>query len=34
MVEQHTLAKKSIPDDIRAAFERGAPGVVTNHAGI
>jgi acyl-CoA thioester hydrolase len=34
MVDTQTLAKKSIPDDIRAHFERGAPGVVTNHAGI
>ena len=34
MVDTHTLTKKPIPDEIRAAFERGAPGVVTNHAGI
>ena len=33
MVDAHTLAKKPIPDDIRAAFERGAPGVETDHAG-
>ena len=33
MVEAHTLAKKPIPDDVRAAFERGAPGVETDHAG-
>jgi acyl-CoA thioester hydrolase len=33
MVDTHTLAKKPIPDDIRAAFERGAPGVETDHAG-
>lgn len=33
MVEAHTLAKKPIPDDVRSAFERGAPGVVTDHAG-
>jgi acyl-CoA thioester hydrolase len=33
MVDTHTLAKKPIPDDIRAAFTRGAPGVVTDHAG-
>ena len=32
MVDTHTLAKKPIPDDIRAAFERGAPGVATDHA--
>jgi acyl-CoA thioester hydrolase len=34
MVDTHTLAKTPIPADLRAAFERGAPGVVTNHAGI
>ena len=33
LVEAHSLKKKPIPDDIRAAFERGAPGVVTDHAG-
>ena len=33
MVDAHTLAKKPIPDDIRAAFERGAPGVEMDHAG-
>jgi acyl-CoA thioester hydrolase len=33
MVDAHTLAKKPIPDDIRAAFERGAPGAETDHAG-
>jgi acyl-CoA thioester hydrolase len=33
MVEAHTLQKKPIPDHIRAAFERGAPGIVTDHAG-
>jgi acyl-CoA thioester hydrolase len=33
LVDAQTLAKKSLPDDIRAAFERGAPGVITDHAG-
>jgi acyl-CoA thioester hydrolase len=33
MVDQHTLTKKPIPADIRAAFEHGAPGVETDHAG-
>jgi acyl-CoA thioesterase FadM len=33
MVDTHTLAKKPVPDDIRATFERGAPGRVTDHAG-
>jgi acyl-CoA thioester hydrolase len=33
MVDAHTLAKRPIPDDIRAAFEHGAPGVETDHAG-
>ena len=33
MVDAHTLAKKPIPGDIRAAFARGAPGVETDHAG-
>jgi len=34
MVDTKTLTKQPIPADLRAAFERGAPGVVTNHAGI
>jgi acyl-CoA thioester hydrolase len=34
LVEAHTLAKKPIPDDIRAAFDRGAPGVEVDHAGF
>ena len=33
MVDTQTLTKTPIPNDIRAAFERGAPGVVTDHAG-
>lgn len=33
MVDSRTLTKKLIPPDVRAAFERGAPGVETDHAG-
>jgi acyl-CoA thioester hydrolase len=33
MVDAHTLTKRTIPDDIRAAFELGATAVETNHAG-
>jgi acyl-CoA thioester hydrolase len=33
MVDGHSLTKKAIPDGVRAAFERGAPGVETDHAG-
>ena len=33
MVDTHTLAKKPIPDEVRTTFERGAPGVVADHAG-
>jgi acyl-CoA thioester hydrolase len=33
LVDAKTLAKMSIPADIRAALERGAPGVVTDHSG-
>ena len=32
LVAQHTLVKMSIPDWLRAAMERGAPGVITDHA--
>ena len=32
MVDTHTLAKRPIPEKIRTTFERGAPGVVTDHA--
>jgi acyl-CoA thioester hydrolase len=32
VVDEHTLKKRVIPDDVRAALERGAPGVVTDHA--
>jgi len=34
MVNTHTLAKQPIPEDIRAAFERGAPNVYVDHAGF
>jgi acyl-CoA thioester hydrolase len=33
LVKAHTLEKTPIPDHVRAAFERGARGVVTDHAG-
>ena len=33
LVEQGTLRKTPLPPDFRAALERGAPGIVTNHAG-
>jgi acyl-CoA thioester hydrolase len=33
LVEADTLKKRPIPDDVRAAFERGAPDIVTDHAG-
>ncbi|MFN7996599.1 MAG: thioesterase family protein [Bryobacteraceae bacterium] len=29
----HSLQKTPLPGDLRAALERGAPGVVTDHAG-
>ena len=32
MVAPHTLTKMSIPDTLRAAMGRGAPGVITDHA--
>jgi acyl-CoA thioester hydrolase len=32
-VDAHTLKKKPIPDDMRAVFLRGAPGVEVDHAG-
>jgi acyl-CoA thioester hydrolase len=34
LVEAHTLRKTPIPGHVRAALEKGAPGVVTNHAGV
>jgi acyl-CoA thioester hydrolase len=33
MMSGEPLAKTPIPDDLRACFERGAPGVVIDHAG-
>jgi len=31
-VEAHTLRKAPLPPDFRAALEKGAPGVITDHA--
>jgi acyl-CoA thioester hydrolase len=33
LVEAHTLQKRQLPDDLRAALTRGAPGRFTDHAG-
>lgn len=33
-VDPRSLSKLALPDDFRAALERGAPGVLTDHAGI
>jgi acyl-CoA thioester hydrolase len=33
LVDADSLGKRAIPDDIRAALERGAPGAVIDHAG-
>jgi acyl-CoA thioester hydrolase len=33
LVAPHTLTKMTIPAPLRAAIEKGAPGVVTDHAG-
>lgn len=33
MVDAQTFGKVAIPDDLRAQFERGAPGVLINQAG-
>jgi acyl-CoA thioester hydrolase len=33
LVAPHTLTKTPIPTQLRAAMERGVPGVVTDHAG-
>ena len=33
VVDTHTLRKVSLPADLRAALERGAPDVITDHAG-
>jgi acyl-CoA thioester hydrolase len=33
LVEAHTLRKKQLPADLRAALRTGAPGAITDHAG-
>jgi len=33
LVDGETLEKRSLPDDLRAALERGAPGAIVDHAG-
>jgi acyl-CoA thioester hydrolase len=33
LVEPHTLAKRSLPEDFRAALQAGAPGKCMDHAG-
>ncbi len=33
LVDTDSLKKRPIPDDLRAALERGAPGLVIDHAG-
>jgi acyl-CoA thioester hydrolase len=33
VVDTHTLRKVLLPADLRAALEKGAPGVITDHAG-
>lgn len=33
LVTPHTLVKMAIPDSLRSAIERGAPGAVIDHAG-
>jgi acyl-CoA thioester hydrolase len=33
LVDTHSLEKRSLPDDLRAALERGAHGAVVDHAG-
>ncbi len=33
LVDAKTLAKMSLPGDVRAALERGAPGAVIDHSG-
>jgi len=33
LVDAHTLRKMPLPADLRTALERGAPGVVVDHAG-
>lgn len=33
LIDAETMQKTAIPPDLRAALERGAPGMVTDHAG-
>jgi acyl-CoA thioester hydrolase len=33
-VDPHTLHKTPLPPDFRSALEKGAPGIVTDHAGV
>ena len=33
LIDAETMRKTAIPTDLRAALERGAPGMVTDHAG-
>lgn len=33
LVDAETLTKRPLPDDFRAALERGAPGATADHAG-
>ena len=33
LVKQHTLTKTPLPPDLRAAMQRGAAGITTDHAG-
>lgn len=32
LVDSKTLRKRPLPDDLRAALEKGAPGIATDHA--
>jgi acyl-CoA thioester hydrolase len=34
LVDTHSLKKRVLPDDLRAALERGAPGTFIDHAGM
>lgn len=34
LVDAETLTKRTLPDDFRAALERGAPGATADHAGF
>jgi acyl-CoA thioester hydrolase len=33
LVDQHTLGKRELPQEMRERLDRGAPGVITDHAG-